>query len=60
MTQMGPNGIVGQPNPPKSPRQVSELGLQLRRISDEIAASGERPLTIEDVQREARPLSGMK
>jgi hypothetical protein len=57
---MGPNGIVGQPNPPKSPRQVSELGLQVRRISDEIAASGERPLTIEDVQREARPLSGMK
>jgi len=57
---MSPNGIVEQPNPPKSPRQVSELGLQVRRISDEIGASDERPLTIEDVQREARPLSGMK
>jgi hypothetical protein len=57
---MGPKGVVEQPSPQKNPRQVSELGLQLRRIGDEIAASGERPLTIEDVQREARPLSGMK
>jgi len=33
-------------------RQVSELGRRLRKISEKIALSGEKPLTRSEVQRE--------
>jgi len=33
-------------------RPVSELGRKLRRLAEEIRASGAKPLTLEDVQRE--------
>ena len=33
-------------------RPVSELGRKLRRLREEILASGAKPLTLEDVQRE--------
>ena len=36
----------------KEDRPVSELGRRLRRLAEEIKASGVRPLTLEDVQRE--------
>jgi hypothetical protein len=31
---------------------VSELGRKLRRISDKIAASGEKPLTRREIEKE--------
>ena len=36
----------------KEERPVSELGRKLRRLREEILASGAKPLTLEDVQRE--------
>ena len=36
----------------KEERPVSELGRKLRRLAEEVRASGAKPLTLEDVQRE--------
>jgi hypothetical protein len=37
---------------PAAKHVVSELGLKLRRISEKITASGEKPLTRREIERE--------
>jgi hypothetical protein len=43
---------VAQKNGHKAKPVVSKLGRDLRRISDKIAASGEKPLTRRELERE--------
>jgi hypothetical protein len=43
---------TAQKNGHKSKPVVSKLGRDLRRISDKIAASGEKPLTRRELERE--------
>ena len=43
---------MGTPKKDRKFPVVSKLGRDLRRISDKIAASGERPLTRLEVERE--------
>ena len=43
---------VAQTNGHKAKPVVSKLGRDLRRISDKIAASGEKPLTRRELERE--------
>jgi hypothetical protein len=43
---------AAQKNGHKSKPVVSKLGMDLRRISDKIAASGEKPLTRRELERE--------
>jgi len=38
--------------PKKETPRVSELGRRLRQLREEILASGVKPLTLEDLQRE--------
>ena len=50
--------VVSAPAPaPDRACPVSELGRALRRLSDQIAASGEKPVSLEDVQRAAREIA---
>jgi hypothetical protein len=43
---------AAQKNGHKAKPVVSKLGRELRRISDKIAASGEKPLTRRELERE--------
>ena len=43
---------AAQKNGRKAKPVVSKLGKELRRISDKIAASGEKPLTRRELERE--------
>ena len=53
--------VVSAPAPTSDrERPVSELGRALRSLSDQIAASGEKPLSLEDVQRAARDASALE
>jgi hypothetical protein len=44
--------VAAQKNGQKAGPTVSKLGRELRRISDAIAASGEKPLTRRELERE--------
>ncbi len=46
------NGRRRAAKPKKEERPISELGRKLRKLAKEIEASGAKPLTLEDVQRE--------
>jgi hypothetical protein len=45
---------VADPRRPAAECPASEFGRALRRLSDQIAASNHKPLSIDDVQRAAR------
>jgi hypothetical protein len=49
---------AAQKNGHKAKPAVSRLGRELRRISDKIAASGERPLSRRELEREVAERRG--
>ena len=49
---------VAQNNGHKAKPRVSKLGRDLRRLSDKIAASGEKPLTRREIEREVAERRG--
>ena len=52
------DNAVGRKNGHKATPVASKLGRELRRISDKIAASGEKPLTRRELEREVAERRG--
>jgi hypothetical protein len=57
VSEVSPNVVAAEPPAPYRERPVSELGRALRRLSDQIAVSGEKPVSLDDVQRAGREMS---